>query len=656
MSTTRRTTALVAAAALSSAAAWAGLSPAARASAPAAPGAPSASTGAITWHPAGTWKPDPARYGVAEQANVPVTMSDGTVLRADVYTPTDPATGKEAAGPFPVLLTQTPYGKSALGADTYFVQRGYMEVVADVRGTGDSEGTYGLFDPVQADDGAALVRWSAHLAHADGKVGLFGASYLGINQFLTVGRLGPDSPVKAIFPVISANDIYRDTAFQGGLFDGEFNTAYTGLVAGAQAGEPAAETAAAPSSGSAAALGETQLEHEGALASYYGPTAADVELNGPETFDGAYWLDRSPTTYLSQVVADHVPAFLVGGWYDLFQHGEPLNYVALQNLYDHRPAGAPMLADQAVTGRYQLLMGPWYHLTAGQGVNLDQIELEWFDTWLEGRSTAMASTTTPLHMNLLGTSRYVDTATWPSAGAAAATTLWMGANGALSPAAPAAATGAANLVFTGASAPCDRQTSQWSMGGDNLALGTAGLGADPCTTQDNDIQAGPGALTFTTAPMGADTVLAGPMNVSVAATDTVGDAEWIANVEEVAPGGQSTPLSAGALLGSDRALDPSRSWAGPGGRLLLPWHPYTSDSARPVVPRAVTRYDIEVFPTFALVPKGYQLRVTLSTSDTPHLLPTPRQLADLAGGVYGVQLNRTTPSYLEAVLLPAARF
>lgn len=162
-----------------------------------------------------SWHAEAATYGVSEQSNVPVTMPDGAVLRVDVYTPAD-ASGKDAPGTFPVLLTQTPYGKSALGADTYFVQRGYIEVVADVRGTGDSEGSFGLFDPIQGRDGANLVYWSAKLPHSDGKVGLFGSSYLGINQFLTVGNLPASSPVKAMFPVISANDIYRDTAFQGG--------------------------------------------------------------------------------------------------------------------------------------------------------------------------------------------------------------------------------------------------------------------------------------------------------------------------------------------------------------------------------------------------------------------------------------------------------
>src|SRR5437667_106018 len=64
------------------------------------------------------WQPEPATFGVGSTSNVGVTMADGTVLRVDVYYPTDRATGKPASGPFPVLLTQTPYGKESL-ADPY---------------------------------------------------------------------------------------------------------------------------------------------------------------------------------------------------------------------------------------------------------------------------------------------------------------------------------------------------------------------------------------------------------------------------------------------------------------------------------------------------------------------------------------------------------
>src|SRR2546421_2151329 len=66
--------------------------------------------------PAGAWQPGPTRYEVGKQSNVPVTMSDGIVLRANVYYPTDPRTGQAAKGPFPVIMVQTPYGKDTVGS------------------------------------------------------------------------------------------------------------------------------------------------------------------------------------------------------------------------------------------------------------------------------------------------------------------------------------------------------------------------------------------------------------------------------------------------------------------------------------------------------------------------------------------------------------
>ena len=69
---------------------------------------------------------------------------------------------------------------------------------------------------------------------------------------------------------------------------------------------------------------------------------------------------------------------------------------------------------------------------------------------------------------------------------------------------------------------------------------------------------------------------------------------------------------------------------------LLPYHPYTKASARPVTPGAVTEYQIEIFPTLATIAAGDRLRLTLSTADTPHLTPLPEQLPKLAGGVYTI--------------------
>ena len=88
-----------------------------------------------------SWTPRAAQFGTGIRHNVAVPMSDNVVLRADIHYPTVPETGQAAAGPFPVLLSVTPYGKKAPppaaqiggGATPFFIERGYIEVMVDVR-------------------------------------------------------------------------------------------------------------------------------------------------------------------------------------------------------------------------------------------------------------------------------------------------------------------------------------------------------------------------------------------------------------------------------------------------------------------------------------------------------------------------------------------
>jgi predicted acyl esterase len=87
---------------------------------------------------------------------------------------------------------------------------------------------------------------------------------------------------------------------------------------------------------------------------------------------------------------------------------------------------------------------------------------------------------------------------------------------------------------------------------------------------------------------------------------------------------------------------------------VLPYHPYTQDSAEPVTPGAVTEYQIEIFPTLATIGAGDRLRLTLSTSDTPHLVPLPSELLQLVGGVYSVKRSAADPSSLTVDLRPSS--
>jgi putative CocE/NonD family hydrolase len=608
--------------------------------------------------PGNDWSPGPERYGVKEVNGVGVRMSDGTVLRATIDYPTDLATGEIAAGRFPTLLTITPYGAAfavggATGVNPYLVKRGYLDISVDARGTGASGGTFDLFEPKQTADSVALVHWAAELPRSDGKVGMHGASYLGINQLFAAGAVGKDSPLKAIFPIVAANDIYRDAAFMGGIPDLEFDSAYyAGVLPATNLVNPLLSAMKDPAHLVNGVTGT--LNHALQVPQYNVQFLAKAYLGGPNAYDNRYWADRRPASVLRRIVDNDIPAYLVGGEYDLFQRGAPMNYAGLQNAYADRPVSEPMDPDEPVTGRYQLLQGPYTHLGGAANPKLNALQLRWFDQWLKGDDTGMDRTPTPLHSYDLGTGHYAEATSFPFKGAEP-TTYYLGGgrsgsavstnDGTLSTAAPAGRGGADTVLWSPvAGTICSRSQDQWAAGG--LSLVTNQIPAPvPCVDDDRLAQIGPSSLTYSTAPMDEAKTIAGPITATVYATANTVETEWVADIADVGPDGVSKPLTQGALLGSFRELNRDRSWT-VDDKMIMPYHDYTKQSATPVVPGKVTRYDIEVFPTYSTIAPGHRIRLTLATTDLPHLLPTAPALAKLVGGVYQVHHSETAASSL----------
>ena len=154
----------------------------------------------------------PAETTFVREHDVAVTMRDGIVLRADVWRP-------RGAGPFPVLLYRTPYGKSAAQSDyTTFgkaVERGYAVVMQDVRGRFASDGE---FEPYRHEgrDGYDTIEWAARQPWSNGSVGTFGLSYPGAVQWLAAVE-GPPH-LRAMVPAMtfaSANLFF----YAGGVWD-----------------------------------------------------------------------------------------------------------------------------------------------------------------------------------------------------------------------------------------------------------------------------------------------------------------------------------------------------------------------------------------------------------------------------------------------------
>ncbi len=570
------------------------------------------------------WQPRPATYGVSATKDVKVTMSDGKVLRVNVYRPAKPD-GSPVRRRFPVILTQTPYNKSApqLGfRDDYLVQRGYVQVVADVRGTGSSQGTWDSFGSREQKDGAELVRWahSRRRPWSNGDVGLWGISYAAINQFFTAAQ--HPAGLKAMFPIVPAGDVYRDVVASGGQVDAGFIPFWLGLVT-ATGVVPPAYTAVDPAS----AL-TVLLQHAAGALAFQGPTLGGAIAGGDPAYDGPFYRLRSPLRVVDRV---QVPTFVVGGEYDLFQRSEP-------TLYEH-------LRENGVPSR--LLIGPWTHVqaTTGPGLpadgipNLDALALRWFDRYLAGRrDPALNRDVKPVSYYEIGSGHWRTASRWmPRTVHARAFHL----DGAANPNTPGrlvtgdvSGSGGDAVYPVPVAGLCTRSASQW----------TAGLAAVPgCETDQrvNDTT----ATSYATAPLSRPLHLMGPINARLYVSTTARDGMVSVHVEDVAPDGSVDRLTGGWQVLSHRAEVRAKE-VRRDGEVLRPWHPFTKAAQLSVTPGRMMRVDVEVFPTEAVLKKGHRLRISLQSFDTPHLAPTAPELANELGGVITVHHSPRYPSRL----------
>lgn len=503
---------------------------------------------------ASSWQPEPATFGSVVDPNVSITMDDGVVLVGDVMYPADPQTGRRAPGKFPVLLTQNPYscdstatndGFAPNGDASYFAERGYIYAAICVRGTGRSGGSgqWQFFGRREQLDGVTLVDWAAHhLDGSNGVVGLTGCSYLGNTQQFTAGVLQPGSPVKAILPECAGAEFYRGAFFSGGMPTQSLN--FFGAV-GQIIGPQAAPFAQA--------------------------TTQDILSGGNKAYFRAFWQQRTPGNWAQQIVRNGIPSLLWDGWYSINPEDAQSMYAYMQNAYFHRPVYAPMKPGSKTTPRYQIIIGAW-----GHGGGLSQpIELEWFDTWLRGERTPMATTSTPMHLYQLGSDTWINTTSYPMV--RHYTRYYLQDHGALAP---------------------SRPTSE---GNDSVSYT---LPTNPG-----------GSISYTSAPLEGGATLAGPISATLYASSSSTNLNLIATLNDVAPDGTATKLTSGSLVGSLRALDPSRSWVNHQGIDIRPYGRFTQDDY--LKPGRAYKLSIGLSPRVAQLAPGHSLRLTITTQTPP---------------------------------------
>ena len=457
--------------------------------------------------------------------NVPITMSDGLVLRANLWLPDD--TSRRV----PTVLTATGYNKDATNptgqgcsgsggiasADTSLADRGYAVMLLDDRGTGASQGKWDSWGERTQLDYQEVLDWIQAQGWSNGSVATTGASYMGITSFLIAeadnARVaqGRSRAVKAIWADVPMSDAYRDVTFHGGAVDAGFIPLWLGLTT-ALSDLPPSTTTSDP-----AGSVPTWLDHLANGPNFAGQKVVDTTLGQESAYDGPFYRLRSPGDRAGQI---KVPVVITGGWWDIFQRGEPLLYEQLTQLGPKRK---------------KLFMSAHYHTSSGPAMEDPALKQKWFDHWLKGADNNVEDTPS-VNLYPIGGARWEHHATWPVPGVTY-TPMYLGYGKSLAAKAPAQG-GGDDAPLLPASSPCSRMTTQW----------TAGAAQGPCETDNRTYEAS--SLTYTTAPLTKDTKLTGPIVANVWAELTSKDATLVSVLSDVSPSDDSNQVTAGFLLDS----------------------------------------------------------------------------------------------------------
>ena len=525
------------------------------------------------------------------EARIP--MRDGVRLFTSIYVPRD--TMGQA---FPILMTRTPFGAGPYGDSTYrralgpsgnprFARGGYVFVVQDVRGAWMSEGrltmmtphlpTKGPADVDESSDASDTVAWLlAHVTPNNGRVGIYGISWPGF--YTTASCIDAPAAVVACSPQAPITDIWRgDDGFHNGALMLAANFGGLAGLGRPRSAQPGLEV-----------FRERDMGPD-AYASYLalgpiGPAAR--RLINPDS--GWLWYDvASHLTYDAYTAARdisrhvggiHAATLVVGGWFDAEDLQGPFRtWRALQQ--------------RAPATDARLVVGPWEHggWSRSADANLvgarkfgapsgpyfrDSIEYPFFSQHLKGAAAPAITRVTVFETGSNAWRRY--DAFPPTE--AEPRSLYLLPGGGLGFSPPTNGTGArafdsyrsdpAHPVPTTDRIEPEVAPSDWVVGDQRFASRR------------------PDVLTYVSAVLTADVVIAGPVTPVLHVSTTGGDADFIVKLIDVQPANDSAAPRAELLIRGEPFRGRfRRSFATP-----VPFKPGTPDSIRFEMPDVNHRF------------------------------------------------------------------
>jgi putative CocE/NonD family hydrolase len=547
-----------------------------------------------------------------------IPMRDGTKIAVDVWLPENFPAGQK----IPTLVQATRYWRAQdmvsrdiradanLGAAGVCNGAGYALVLVDARGTGASFGhrAYELTEDEVKDYGQ-VADWIAGQPWSDGRIGTFGVSYVGNTAEMIVVNRRPS--VRAAAPLFNDFNTLDHLVYPGGVlldfYLGQWGTMVGAMdrndicaLVGAQG--PKCEEVKKQVRGVKPVDGDTdgRLLAE-AVAQHRANVRMDEAIKSYEFRDDPFGPERltdmpartNPSGHLKEIAAAGTPLFIRVGWLDAATvNGALSRFLSLPN-------------PQTV------IIGPWSHggrndtdpfLPANTPVQPKPAEqmkemLAFFDSRLKSGSSPAPAPQSSIKYYTMGAGTWSETKTWPPEGFTA-TKFYFGPAGSLSTAAPAADAGSDTYTVDPTATTGIANRWHTNIGGGDVVYPDR-------AAEDKKL------LTYTSAPLEADTEITGHPVVTLYASSSADDGAFFAYLEDVAPDGRVTYITEGQLRGRDRLVSKEK----PPYAMFGPYRTFTRKDARALVPGNVEDLTFDLWATSVLIKTGHRIRIAVAGAD-----------------------------------------
>lgn len=518
-----------------------------------------------------------------------VPMRDGVALYTRVFFP-DPAVS--GPGPYPVIVSTTPYGigaftgrgKCSTALPNANATNGYTFVYQDNRGRFLSQGVWNRLG--DGPDGYDTVEWIAKQPWCNGcKIGMTGGSALGITTYLTAGQRPPH--LVAILPQVATANNLNNLSFEGNALRLDTTLAWAGGQVSGLSQSHIASLGLTP-----AQLAQAQAEYAVVSGDIYAHLGTGTS---PLPVTSQYWmylpLLNFPafTTFLPALnqnflhpsqdayrdaynVEDkiNVPGLHWGGWHDLFAQG---NLEAFQHA-------------QKNVGNQRLIMYNGGHNGAGAPLPYNPV-YRWFDYWLKGTDTGIMDEPPILYFRMVdyptrsGDWQYADK--WPLPDVEKEV-YYLHSSGTLSTHFPNHKENSQTYLY-------DPNNPVPTMGGRNLYITTGSMdqrSVEPPNRSD--------VLVYTSDVLENDVEVSGRVKVFLHASSNCKDTDFIAKLIDVYPDGKTMMILDGVIRARYRESLKHETLMHPGQKY---------------------EFVIDLGDTSQLFKAGHRIQVDISSSNFP---------------------------------------